>query len=69
MYIIVLIAVAWPDLVGSGRHKMVSELREMSKKWHSLTCWWMGMLQDGIIAIISTLILDHPEKWRLKRRF
>jgi hypothetical protein len=39
---------------------MVLELREMSKKWCSLACWWMGTLQDGIIAIVSTLSLDGP---------
>jgi hypothetical protein len=27
------------------------------------------MLQNGIRAMVSTLSLDGPRKWRLKRRF
>jgi hypothetical protein len=35
---------------GWGRYKLVSELREMSKKWRLPTCWWMGTLQIAIRA-------------------
>jgi hypothetical protein len=30
---------------------------------------WVKMLQIGIIAMVSTLRLDGPGKWSLKRRF
>jgi hypothetical protein len=37
--------VASPNLlVGWGRYKLVSELREMSKKWCRPACWWLGTL-------------------------
>jgi hypothetical protein len=29
---------------------LVSELREMSRKWHCPACWWLGMSQNGIRA-------------------
>jgi hypothetical protein len=37
-------------LFGWGHYKMVSELREMSKKWRCPACWWLGTLQIGIRA-------------------
>jgi hypothetical protein len=42
--------VTFPNLGGQSCHKMVSKLRDMSKKWRFPACWWMGMLQNGIRA-------------------
>ena len=41
----------------------------MSKKWRCPAYWWMGTSQNGIRVMVSTLCLDGPGNWNLKRRF
>jgi hypothetical protein len=47
---------------GRGCYKLVSELSEGKVVWVALPDrgWWLGMLQNGIRAMVLTLSLDGP---------
>jgi hypothetical protein len=57
-------------LNGRGRYSLVSAAKSKSlSSGIARHCWWLGMLQIGIRAKVSTLSLNGLVKWSLDPRF
>jgi hypothetical protein len=47
------------NLLDMRAYKLQNGIKARAK-WHCLTCWWSGTLQNGTRAMVSTLSLDRP---------
>jgi hypothetical protein len=56
----VLSRVAWPDMGLPGMSQIGIREERCLLCDIAQTCWWLGVLQIGIRAKVSTLSLDGP---------